>query len=222
MTKKTKTSQTTQVTQMNQATETKQKENKPLDKTLHQWLALNKVLKTSKIIGLTQSVAMILLSLLCLGMYFSHPIVVAIEGKRKYFLSGERKAVSIEKEDIALFIEEYIRARYHWEDFHQKTILNRVKPFVTEGFYKKLFQQLKKSDNRSIKGKKVKQVIADVKVVVGEKSIVASFYKLLIIESIPLPVSAQIAFQLKRGARTKANKMGIYINGVIKHELQGK
>ena len=55
MTKKTKTSQTTQTSQMNQATETKKKENKPLNKTLHQWLALNKVLKTSKIIGLTQS-----------------------------------------------------------------------------------------------------------------------------------------------------------------------
>ena len=73
MTKKTKTSQTTQITRMNQATETKKKENKPLGKTLHQWLALNKILKTSKVIGLTQSVAMILLSLLCLGMYFSSP-----------------------------------------------------------------------------------------------------------------------------------------------------
>ena len=103
-----------------------------------------------------------------------------------------------------------------------KPILQNIRPFVTEGFYKKLLQQLKRDDNRSIKGKKVKQVIADVKVEVGKKSIVASFYKLLIIEKIPLPVFAQISFQLSRGATTNANRLGMYINGVIKHESKPK
>ena len=218
MTKKTKTSQTTQIAQMNQATETKKKESKPLNKTLHQWLALNKVLKTSKIIGLTQSLAMILLTLLCLGMYFSSPIVVAIKDEHKLFLKGERKATQPSKEDIKRFIEEYIRHRYHWEQFNQKTILNRISPFVTMEFHKRLSAQLKKEDNRSIKGKKVKQVTADVQVQVGEKSIVASFYKLLIIENIPLPIFAQVSFKLKRGARTKANRQGMYVHGIIKHE----
>ena len=137
--------------------------NQPINnKTLHQWLALNKILKTSKVIGLTQSVAMIILTLLCLGMYFSSPIVVAIKDEHKLFLKGERKATQPSKEDIKRFIEEYIRHRYHWEQFNQKTILNRISPFVTAEFHKRLFGQLKKEDNRSIKGKKVKQVTADV------------------------------------------------------------
>ena len=193
--------------------------NQPINnKTLHQWLALNKILKTSKVIGLTQSLAMILLTLLCLGMYFSSPIVVAIKDEHKLFLKGERKATQPSKEDIKRFIEEYIRHRYHWEQFNQKTILNRISPFVTAEFHKRLFGQLKKEDNRSIKGKKVKQVTADVQVQVGEKSIVASFYKLLIIENIPLPIFAQVSFKLKRGARTKANRQGMYVHGIIKHE----
>ena len=199
-----------------------QKETK--NKTMHQWLALNKILKTSKIIGLTQSVAMILLSLLCLGMYFSHPIVVAIDSasKDKHFLSGERKAITLSKEDIKKFIEEYIQARYNWEDFNDKAILHNIRPFVTEGFYKKLIKQLKKEEKLSIKGKKIRQVIADVKVDVGEKSIVASFYKLLIIEKIPLPVFSQISAQLRQGTATKANRLGIYINGIVKHESKSR
>ena len=202
-----------------QGQKNKEKENK----TLNQWLALNKILKTSKVIGLSQSIAMILLSLLCLRLYFSHPIVVVIDSasKDKQFLSGERKAITLSKEDIKRFIERYIQLRYNWKDFNDKAILHNIRPFVTEGFYKKLSKQLKKEDNRSIKGKKVRQVIADIDVVVGEKSIVASFYKLLIIEKIPLPVFSQISFQLRRSTATKANGLGIYVNAIIKHESKG-
>ena len=192
------------------------------NKTLNQWLALNKILRTSKMIGLAQSLAMILLASLCLGMYFSDPVVVAINGENKSFLSGKREAVPIGKIDIENFIKEYIRVRYDWKDFNEKAILQNISPFVTEGFYKKLIKQLKKEDNRSIKGKKVKQVVADTKVEVGKKSIIASFYKLLIIEKIPLPIFAQISFQLKQGARTRTNRLGMYVDGIIKHESKHK
>ena len=188
------------------------------NKALNQWLALNKILKTSKLVGLIQGVVMILLILLCLRMYFSPPIVVTLNGDSWHL--GERRAVPLSKKDIGGFIEEYIQARYIWEDFNQKAILLNIRPLVTKDFYKKLSQQLRKHDNRSIKGKKVKQVVADIEVIVGEKSIVASFYKLLVIENIPLPIFSQIDVKLKQGPRTRANKWGVYIHGIIKHEFQ--
>lgn len=194
----------------------------PESRTINQWVALNAVLKTQRIISLSLGSGVALLSVLCLSMFFQNPTVVLVGDGEKDFVEGQRQEVVIEKSDIERFVRSFIHARYSWEAFNTQNILKSVRPYVVEGFYRKLANDLKKDKDRTIQGKSIKQVVADIKVDISEKDVVASFFKLLIVEGIPLPIVSQVSFQLAKGTATKGNPLGMYVNGIVEHESEGK
>lgn len=177
------------------------------------------MLKVGKIVGLCQAAAIVLIATLCLRMSYSDSIVVISNGKEKIFATGLKERSKIEKPDVEKFVSDFIRSRYEWDEFNSSAILTRVGPYVSDGFYQKMVAELKKESERTIKGKRVKQVSADIQVNVTEKDVTASFFKLLIVEGIPLPITTEIAFDLTQGTVTRANPIGIYVNGIVEREI---
>lgn len=191
-------------------------------KTIKQWIALNGMLKTAKIVAVTQAVVILLLTMVSLNLYFKDPLVVLTDGNTRSFVTAKRKPQDLSPQDIERYVKDFISLKYEWNDFEPMMILERIRPYVKEGFYDKLLSTLKKDKSKAIKGKSIRQTIADVKVKVEKDAVFASFFKILIIEGIPLPIKTEIAFQLAKGATSAINPFGIYVNGVVEHNEENK
>ena len=87
-------------------------------------------------------------------------------------------------------------------------------------FFGKLsFQIFDKRLNEQGK-KEISQKITDVDIQVTEKGIFAHFYKVLIVEKLPLVIPTKIALAVVQGAQTFVNPEGVYINKILENAVK--
>ena len=100
-------------------------------------------------------------------------------------------------------------------------ISKQIEPFSTDGFKKKTKKLLKRLKTSGFQGKKeISQKITDVEIQVTEKGIFAKFYKVLIVEKLPLVVPTKIVLAVVQGAQTILNPEGVYINKILENALK--
>lgn len=147
-------------------------------------------------------------------------VVIWEEGGKKTYALARRKADSITESDIQSFMLAFLRQLLEWEKLDTDAILHQVSPLVTQGLLERLKQELTQKTEKEFRGKLLSQAITNVKIIVTEKDVIATFDKVIRIDGIPLVVSSEIAFNLIRGSQSRWNPMGLYVNGMIEREGQ--
>ena len=182
------------------------------DKVYSQWAAFNNSHHTMKLICVTLSVLSLLVVVLCFYVGDKTPIVVREKAGDLEYLAGSKQKVTIDEKNIKRLIRSYIDMRYTWDRMNIKQIARNISPFVTNGLEKKTKAQLQQYRTKEFKGKLLKQRITTPDIVVTKESTRAYFYRVLIINQIPLLIPMQIQFGLVKGDVTNWNRLGIYIN----------
>ncbi len=182
------------------------------------WLSVNHQLRTQKIVSIGVAfVGFIFLGLTLFEMF--RPPLVVFEGEkgRIPYLASSKK-LNIDEEQIQRFVTEFLYLYNKWEKLEPNDIAKQIEPYTSDELLSKIKDILNQRKNRDFKGREVSQDIAHLKVQVSEKAIVASFDKVLHLNSIPLIVPTQVSFQLTNGNSTKWNPLGLYVNGILEHE----
>ena len=194
--------------------EKKNEERKPLD----QWLALNQMLHLHRAINYVAGGAIAILILVVVVMAFQSPLVIVMDSGDKRYAQSERKADSITEKDVENFIRDFLQQMFNWEKLVPEVITRQVSPLVTSGLMERIKQELIQKTEKGFKGKSLSQAIANVKVSVTEKNVIATFDKVLRIDGVPLVIPSELVFNIVRGGSTRWNPMGLYVNGLIEHE----
>ena len=92
-----------------------------------------------------------------------------------------------------------------WSEFNATVIVKNIHPFATDGLREKLKNYFTKKLQKEFKGKRVTQDIANLKVIVSKKHVIASFDKVLRVNNIPLVVPTELSFELIKGDVTNWN-----------------
>jgi hypothetical protein len=161
-----------------------------------------------------------ILALIAITAGDPNPLVVERANSVFRPMEIESREIKPTKEAVGEMLSEFIMARYEWNTFDPQTIIKNLEPFTTEDFRDRLFQEFGKKNFQNKPGESIEQSVARVKPDVSEKSILASFDRVLRINSVPVVVPTQISVQLSEGPKTFFNPIGLYINGVIEHEGQ--
>lgn len=159
-----------------------------------------------------------LLIIVIVVMAFQNPLVIVMAGGNKYYAQSERKSDSLTEKDVEGFIRDFLEQMFNWENLAPEVITRQVSPLVTSGLLDRIRQELIQRTEKGFKGKKLSQAIANVRVSVTEKNVIASFDKVLRIDGLPLVVPTELAFNIVRGSQTRWNPMGLYVNGLVEHE----
>lgn len=193
---------------------TKSEERKPLD----QWLALNQMLHLHRAINYVAGGAIGILILIIVVMAFQSPLVIVMDSGIKHYAQSERKTDSITEKDVENFIRDFLQQMFNWDKLVPDVITRQVSPLVTSGLLDRIKQELMGRTEKDFKGKSLSQAIANVKVTVTEKNVIATFDKVIRIDGVPLVVPVEMAFNIVRGSSTRWNPMGLYVNGLIERE----
>jgi len=176
------------------------------------WININKVLKLYKITTMGLLLTTILLTSLIFNLINEDPTVVLINKEDKNFYGGRKRKIKLEEKDLKTFIEDYVHARYSWENINPSILVRNLSPISTNGFLKKLRAELKKEKEGSFK-----QTITNLEIVLTEKESFAKFDKIFKINNIPLIVPTEISLKVIQGERSKWNPMGLYVDGIVEH-----
>lgn len=157
-------------------------------------------------------------TLIILCLIFTSPIVIyEKDGERLGFI-GEKKSVVITQNEIKELAKRFIKSRYEWQDFNPDQIAGDLSPFTKRDLIKKIKKSISKDKNQ-LSDKKVHQYIGKIEVEIDkENRIIGSFDKVIRIGNIPLLSEAQVLIGIVKGAITKTNKLGLYINSVVNYE----
>jgi len=211
-------------------TETKKEENddvkksaSPSPKTLSpvdQWLGVTSELNFQKKLSLSIGAFSGVLALLVMILMFRSPIVAVLNDQQIVMLKAKRQAIPIGEKQIERIVKEFIKQRYQWRDLNPEDISKKIGPFVTDGLRKKVRPVLTDLKNKKLKDKAVTQEITDVEVQVTDKGVIAKFYKVLVVENLPLVIPTGLMLAVVKGARTFLNPEGIYINRVLENTIK--
>jgi len=161
-----------------------------------------------------------ILALIAISAGDPNPLVVERANAVFRPLEVESREIKPTKEAVGEMLSEFIMARYEWTTFDPQSIIKNLEPFTTQAFRDRLFEEFGKKSFQNKPGESIEQSIARVKPDISEKSILASFDRVLRINNVPVVVPTQISVQLSEGPKTYFNPIGLYINGVIEHEGQ--
>jgi hypothetical protein len=198
-----------------------QKENqeKIENKTLSQWVSVNNIQHTLKLVCFSLTGLCLLLSVLCFSLQDKTPTVVKEKAGELYYLAGRKKVTPINGGNISRLINKFIELRYDWDGkLDIDKISKDITPFVTKGFRKKTVIYLKNLQDKEFKGKRLDQGHTRPMTIVTKDSTTSSFDRVLRINNVPLPIPTQLSFNLVRGKVSYWNRLGLYINGVTIHE----
>ena len=151
-------------------------------------------------------------------MALQPPLVVVVNGQDRRHYQSERKPESITEHEVEWFVRDFLEQMFNWNSLSPEVILKQVAPFVTDGLGNKIRQELTLRAEKDFKGKNLSEGITNIQVQVTEKSVLASFDKVLRINGLPLVVPTQMEFNIIRGSSTRANPIGLYVNGLIEHD----
>lgn len=146
------------------------------------------------------------------------PLVVERDNSVYRSLLVEKSDVKPTKESVAYLVEEFVKARYEWENFEPQVIVKKLEPYTTEALRTKLFEEFGKKGFQNKPGDSVEQSVARIRPDVSDKAVLATFDRVLRINGIPVVVPTEISLLLSEGPKTFSNPMGLYINGVIEHD----
>ena len=197
---------------------TSKNDRREVASAIDHWLSVNHQLRTQKIVSMGVAfVGFIFLGLTLFEMF--RPPLVVFEGEkgRIPYLASTKK-LNIDEEQIQRFVTEFLYLYNKWEKLEPNDIAKQIEPYTSDELLSKIRDILNQRKNRDFKGREVSQDIAHLKVQVNEKAIIASFDKVLHLNSIPLIVPTQVSFQLTNGNSTKWNPLGLYVNGMLEHE----
>ncbi len=182
------------------------------------WLSVNHQLRTQKIVSIGVAlIGFIFLGLTVIEMFRSPLVIFEGEMGRIPYLASTKK-LKIDEEQIQRFVTEFLYLYNRWEKLEPTDIAKQIEPYTTDDLIPKIRDILNQRKNRDFKGREVSQDIAHLKIQVSEKAIIASFDKVLHLNSIPLIVPTQVSFQMTNGNSTKWNPLGLYVNGMLEHE----
>ncbi len=195
---------------------TKEQKTKP-GKPIRQWVEINRYFNiyrnsTFILLGLT-----FLLSSSILVLINGDPVVVIIENGKRVSYQGEKRPLKITEEDLKEAITNYVKTIYEWDSFDPHAIVTKIGPYVTEGYREKLFSTLGRMKHQNKQGESISQYVANVKVSITKTNLLASFSKVILLNGQPLATNAELSVQLVDGPKTKANPLGLYINGIVEH-----
>ena len=193
----------------------------PMPKPLDQWLGITTELDFYKKLNLLSGAFCGLLALFIMVLMFRAPIVAVLNDQQIVMLKAHRQNIPIGEKQIKRIINEFIKERYRWDKLSPEDISKRIEPFSTEGFKKKTESLLKDLKKNGFQGKKeISQKITDVEIQVTEKGIFAQFYKVLIVEKLPLVVPTKIALAVVEGSKTLLNPEGVYVNKILESAIK--
>jgi len=161
-----------------------------------------------------------ILALIAITAGETKPLVVERANAVFRPLDVESREIKPTKEAVGDMLTEFIMARYEWKTFDPQAIIKNLEPYTTEAFRDRLFEEFGKKSFQNKPGESIEQSVARVRPDVTEKSVLASFDRVLRINNVPVVVPTQVSVQLSEGPKTYFNPIGLYINGVIEHEGQ--
>ena len=195
----------------------KNKKPKPID----QWVGITRELDFYKKLNIMSGAFCGALVLFVMILMFRAPIVAVLNDQQIVMLKSHRKNIPIGEKQIKRIVNEFIRQRYKWDNLNPKNISKQIEPYSTEGFKKKTELVLKDLQKNGFQGKKeISQKITDVEIQVTEKGIFAQFFKVLIVEKLPLVVPTKVAIAVVEGAKTLINPEGVYINKILESAIK--
>lgn len=153
-----------------------------------------------------------------LVMAFQSPLVVVVDAGAKRYVRSERRADEITEKDVENFVRDFLGQMFTWPKLVPETILQQVAPLATSGLLDRIKGALVQRSEKDFKGKTLSQDVANVRVSVTEKNVIASFDKVLRIDGVPLVIPTELSFSIVRGSSTRWNPMGLYVNGLVEHE----
>lgn len=168
------------------------------------------------ILSLLGLIGLLLLIVLFAGQ--QTPLVVERDNSVYRSLFVEKSDVKPTKESVAELVEDFVKARYEWENFEPQVIVKKLEPYTTEALRTKLFEEFGKKGFQNKPGDSVEQSVARIRPDVSDKAVLATFDRVLRINGIPVVVPTEISLLLSEGPKTFSNPMGLYINGVIEHD----
>lgn len=158
------------------------------------------------------------LIIVIVAMNFQSPLVILMDGHEKSYRQTERKSDSITEKDVEKFVREFLEQLFNWNQLTPEVIIRQVSPLVTSGLLERIRLELWQKAEKDFKGKTLSQEIVGVNVKVTPKEVIASFDKVLKINSVSIVIPSQMAFNIIRGGSTRWNPMGLYVNGIVEHE----
>ena len=183
-----------------------------------QWISLNRVLMFYRYM----SAVFILLALgawvMMAWSLLRDPFVVVLNHKERIWVESEKKDVPIEREEIVEIIKRFIERRYQWKKLNLDDILHHIQPITTSGLLEKMKDDLVLFIKNDLSKKNFQQAVANIEVQVSEKSVTATFDRIIRVDGLPLVAPLQLSLELIRGSRTRFNPIGLYINGIIEHQ----
>lgn len=182
------------------------------------WTYMQKNQQFQKRIILSLLGLMGLLLLIVLFAGQQTPLVVERDNSVYRSLLVEKTDVKPTKESVAELVEDFVKARYEWENFEPQVIVKKLEPYTTEALRTKLFEEFGKKGFQNKPGDSVEQSVARIRPDVSDKAVLATFDRVLRINGIPVVVPTEISLLLSEGPKTFSNPMGLYINGVIEHD----
>ncbi|MCY4524706.1 MAG: hypothetical protein OXB84_08210 [Halobacteriovoraceae bacterium] len=182
-----------------------------------QWAVLNKTLTASRWTNIFLCLLLLVSLFFLMAQQTRSPVVVVEDGKARRFHMGEYRKTLLGKEEITIFLKDFVGEYYSFDRYDPQLIVKRISPFSTIGFKNTLLEKSSKKFAK-LKGKKIAQRVLDVKIHYQKNQVIATFVKLLRIGKVPFLIETQTAFKLQKGTPTRFNPMGIYVDGVIEHE----
>ncbi len=138
------------------------------------------------------------------------PIVIEKVGEDLHFYPSQFRKTPITKEVASRFVEVFIR-RLH-ENGPTDSVPNQVSQLVTPGFFRKLEASFSENNGTA---RKTSSFVSALSIKVDEKEVSAEFYKIILIEGVPLVTSKHLLLEIEQGERTSGNPVGLYVNGMI-------
>ncbi len=185
-----------------------------------QWLALNRLANTYRVTCFILGGCLVMALLILAYVAYLPPVVIEKGRNEVIRHHSTRENNPIGKNEIKRFVKTFIKANYEWKKFERKTMLFNIRPFVTDDFYSLVSKNSKKKVAKPDGEDKVSQYVGKINVSVTDKEVVAQFDRVIRLKGLPLISVTQISLQILKDSPNKWNPLGLYVNGLIEHEVK--
>lgn len=186
-------------------------------KSVDQWIALNQILIMYKIIGISMSLSIVILSIYCIFLNLKPPIVIVEKNHEREFYKSKKGSITIRENDIANFLIQYTKLRHTWKGENISEVIKNITPLSTEGLASKVENELNRELGKEVERKQVEQTVANIVPTITEKHASVTFDKIIKIKGVPIIVQTQEILTLVKGDISEWNPMGLYVKGIIQH-----
>ena len=182
-----------------------------------QWLALNRIAYSYKVICFSLIGCLVLTLSILTYIATLPPVVIVDKGESIERYTSKRKSAEIGKDEIKKFVKTFIKANYEWKKLNKKIMMNNIHPFVTDDFLNLIKRKTKK---KSKPVPEYRQYVGNIKVSVTDKEVVSQFDRIIRLKGVPFISVTQISLQIIKDTPNKWNPLGLYVNGLIEHEVK--